>query len=106
MPTLPDQTDILAENEQLRARVCELEGRRHNPESAGIPYGTPDWDRLNPKAGAVQGVPTPAARVTGNGTSLTDLCRAYVKPPATAPQGQPVAGKAPSLTDQCLAARR
>jgi len=114
MPTLPDQTDILAENEQLRARVCELEGRRHDPASANAPFGSAEWEQRNPRTGSLPGSPAasvpavPAATSPKAGQNLTDLCRAAAMPLATVPQpqGQPVAGKAPSLTDQCLAARR
>lgn len=114
MPVLPDQADIVAENEQLRARVCQLEGRQHDPTSANVPFGSAEWEQRNPRTGAPQAGPVasvpavPAAASPKAGQSLTDLCRAAAKPLATVPQPQaaPPAGQALSLTEQCLAARR
>ncbi len=112
MPVLPDQADIVAENEQLRARVCQLEGRHHDPASANVPFGSAEWEQRNPRTGALPGGPVtsaPAGAASPKaGQSLTDLCRAAAKPLATVPQPQAAApaGQALSLTEQCLAARR
>jgi hypothetical protein len=112
MPVLPDQADILAENEQLRARVCQLEGRHHDPASVNAPFGSAEWEQRNPKTGAMPGGPVAsapaAAPAAKSGQTLTDLCRASAKTSATVPQPQaaPPAGQALSLTEQCLAARR
>lgn len=102
MPALPDQADILLENEQLRARVCRLEGRHYDASSANTPFGTAEWEKLNPQLGSPVKGATPAVK---SSQSLTELCRSAAKPTpqASAPLHP---AKVLTLTEQCLAARR